>query len=129
MNPIDSYNKLLKELKDLEIKKIKEKYERELNLIENKTYKSLGELLQYNKYLLKDYPEYNEEFIKYFVETKTTYDDRYFYLNKNKISKDYFFDFIKNKNFEIKLDLQSYTEQIFVTLGNDKLEIYYYIGD
>ena len=129
MNQIDSYNKLLKELKDLKIAKLKEKYEQDLKLIENKTYKSLGELLQYNQYLLKDYPEYNEEFIKYYVESHTCYDDRYFYLNKNKISKDYFFYFIKEKDFEMKLDLQDYTEQIFVTLGNDKLEVYYYIGD
>lgn len=122
-------NKILNELKETEINKLKEKYEKELQYINEKSYKSLGELLNNNKDLLKKYPEYNEEFIKYYVESNTCYDDRYFYLNKEKISKEHFFSIIKDKEFKMDLDLRSYTEQIFVFLGNDKLEVYYYIGD
>lgn len=129
MNKIDSYNKILSELKEQEINKLKEKYEKELEYINNKSYSSLGELLNCNKYLLKKYPELNEEFIKHYVEKNTCYDDRYFYLNKAEISKDYFFSIIKDKEFEMNLDLSSYTEQIFINLGKDQLEVYYYIGD
>ena len=123
------YKLLLEEIKNQKSLKLKEKYEKELEVIENMSYSSLGQLLEYNKEYLKKYPELNEIFIKHYVETHTCYDDRYFYLNKEKISKDYFFSLIENKEFEMNLDLSSYTEQIFVNLGKDKLEIYYYIGD
>lgn len=129
MNKIDSYNILLNELKEQEINNLKEKYEKELKYINDKSYSSLGELLNCNKNYLKKYPELNEEFVKHYVEKHNSYDDRYFYLNKEKISKEHFFSIIKDKEFEMNLDLRSYTEQIFINLGKDKLEIYYYIGD
>lgn len=120
---------LLQELKVRKLKKLDDEYEIKKNKILDLNYKNTGELLYYNDYLLKDYPELSKDYIMYEIDYRTSYDERDFYKNNERISFDEFKNVLHSNILDLTKHYSSYEDEITFKIGDDMYCVWWYSGD